>query len=186
MLGPEALSADNAEATLASLDRLAALPCQPSQPKPSTSTSYQKESSYDSDLSSLNMIMDDTRRMQNRPYSTYHSVQEAAKGVLFDLDDSCSQGNMTLPISSLPVPIHSIKDLPEGEGLPKRLVVTVQLPMLNTASEANVDVDAQSLKILAPGKCSLSLTLPSLVKEASITAKWNKTRKDLTITLIKQ
>ena len=183
MLGPDALSAENAEDTLANLDRMSAMPPKPS---PQSATNYQKEySSYDSDLSSLGKIMDDTRRMQHRPSSAYQSVQEAAKGVLFDLSDLSGGASHPTPAALLPEPKYSIEESTErGSALPK-LVIAVQLPMINSASEAIVDVNGQLLKILVPGKCILNLTLPSLVEEGSIKAKWNRSRKDLMISLIK-
>lgn len=182
MLGPDALSAENAEMTLSNLDRMAAMPT-----KPTAQNSHQNDSSHDSGLSSLSKIMEDTKRMQHRPAaSTYQSVQEAAKGVLFDLDDSSNvQSTSGLrPALPLPTPEYSIGDSPEGGRL---LTITVQLPMIESASEANVDVSgSRRLKIHVPGKCSLDLTLPCLVDEDSIKAKWNRSRRDLTISLNKK
>ena len=94
MLGPDALSAENAEATLASLDRMSNMPSkQPAAaPKPAaaaaSSSQYQQESSYESDVLGLSRIVEDASRMQRRPQqSAYHAVHDAAKGVMFDLED---------------------------------------------------------------------------------------------------
>lgn len=92
MLGPDALSAENAEATLASLDRMSNMPSKQPEaaPKPAASSTglYQRESSYESDVLGLSRIVEDANRMQRRPQqSAFHAVHDAAKGVLFDLED---------------------------------------------------------------------------------------------------
>ena len=95
MLGPDALSAENAEATLASLDRMSNMPSKqpaaarkPAAAAESSSGQYQRESSYESDVLGLSRIVEDASRMQRRPQqSAYHAVHDAAKGVMFDLEE---------------------------------------------------------------------------------------------------
>ena len=63
MLGPNALDAENAEDTLAQLDRLSAVPDRRSNGENRSSTSA-VTSNPSSDIAGLSRIMEDTRRLQ--------------------------------------------------------------------------------------------------------------------------
>ncbi|XP_068108062.1 protein kintoun [Hyperolius riggenbachi] len=68
--------------------------------------------------------------------------------------------------------------------VPKELVITVDLPLLNSASEADLKIEGKALSLESQKPAyKLDLKLPYLVEEERGTAQFNKSKKQLVITL---
>lgn len=69
--------------------------------------------------------------------------------------------------------------------IPSELVVTIDLPLLNTTNDANLDVTNKRIRLLSekPAKYRLDINLPYDVKEENGTAKFDKAKRQLIITL---
>lgn len=69
--------------------------------------------------------------------------------------------------------------------IPSELVVTIDLPLLNTTQDANLDVTARRIHLSSekPAKYRLDVNLPYAVKEENGTAKFDKAKRQLVITL---
>lgn len=69
--------------------------------------------------------------------------------------------------------------------VPKELIVTVDLPLLRSAEEATLDVTPRKLYLVSesPAKYKLDVTLPYSVDELNGSAKFDKTKRRLIITL---
>lgn len=70
-------------------------------------------------------------------------------------------------------------------AIPKELVIEINLPLLNSTNEANLDVMEKSLHLQCekPAKYKLDIQLPYSVNEEGGNAKFDKTRRLLIITL---
>ncbi|XP_059174324.1 protein kintoun-like [Physella acuta] len=68
---------------------------------------------------------------------------------------------------------------------PKELVIKIELPLLKTAAQANLDIFEKRLVLtsVAPAAYKLDLALPFPVNEDDGSAKFDKTKKTLTVTL---
>lgn len=69
--------------------------------------------------------------------------------------------------------------------VPKELIVEINLPLLKSSSDMDLDVTEKTIQLVneKPAKYKLNLTLPYQVNEANGTAKFDKDLKKLVITL---
>jgi dynein assembly factor 2, axonemal len=69
--------------------------------------------------------------------------------------------------------------------IPSEIVVTIELPMLNTSQDASIDVTKKRLILYSekPAKYRLDIPLPYEVSEEKGNAKFDKTKRQLIITL---
>lgn len=69
--------------------------------------------------------------------------------------------------------------------IPNELVVTIDLPLLNTTNDANLDVTKKRIHLSSekPAKYRLDINLPYDVKEENGSAKFDKSKRQLIITL---
>ena len=69
--------------------------------------------------------------------------------------------------------------------VPKELVVTIDLPLLNTTQDANLDVTKKRIELSSekPAKYRLSINLPYDVIEENGSARFEKVKRQLVITL---
>lgn len=69
--------------------------------------------------------------------------------------------------------------------IPSEIVVTIELPLLNTSQDANLDVTKKHLYLCSekPAKYRLDIPLPYEVCEENGTAKFDKSKRQLVITL---
>lgn len=69
--------------------------------------------------------------------------------------------------------------------IPNELVVTIDLPLLNTTNEANLDVTNKRIHLSSekPAKYRLDINLPYDVKEDNGSAKFDKSKRQLIVTL---
>lgn len=69
--------------------------------------------------------------------------------------------------------------------IPKELVVTIDLPLLNCTLDANLDVTSNQIYLCSekPSKYKLKVQLPYTVNEVNGTAKFDKSKRQLVITL---
>lgn len=77
------------------------------------------------------------------------------------------------------------RDSKFNAAVPKELIVEINLPLLKSSSDMNLDVTEKTVQLLSdkPAKYKLSLTLPYEVNEVNGTAKFDKDLKKLVITL---
>ncbi|XP_069672843.1 protein kintoun [Periplaneta americana] len=77
------------------------------------------------------------------------------------------------------------KDAKMNATIPKELVIEVQLPLLNTSADMDLDVTHKSISLTSekPAKYKLHLTLPYSVNEEAGTAKFIQNLRMLVITL---
>ncbi|KAF7275079.1 hypothetical protein GWI33_012205 [Rhynchophorus ferrugineus] len=77
------------------------------------------------------------------------------------------------------------KDAKINAAIPKELIVEVDLPLLKSSSDMNLDVTEKTVQVTSenPAKYKLNLTLPYQVNELNGNAKFDKDMKKLTITL---
>lgn len=77
------------------------------------------------------------------------------------------------------------KNAKMNAAIPKELVVEINLPLLNSTNEANLDVMEKSLHLQCekPAKYKLDIQLPYSVNEEAGNAKFDKARRLLIITL---
>lgn len=70
-------------------------------------------------------------------------------------------------------------------AIPSELVVTIELPMLTTSGEANLDVTSKRLFLCSekPAKYRLDIPLPYAVSEERGSAKFDKSKRQLIVTL---
>jgi len=92
------------------------------------------------------------------------------RGELDMSDALASSGSRELPISRRP----------------KELVVRLELPLLESAGDMDLDIKGGFLEFTVPGVYNLKHKLPFPVDEGSGDAKYNKTLKVLTVTLTVQ
>lgn len=69
--------------------------------------------------------------------------------------------------------------------IPSEIIVTIDLPLLNTTHDANLDVTNKKIHLLSekPAKYRLDIDLPYDVKEENGSAKFDKAKRQLVITL---
>lgn len=69
--------------------------------------------------------------------------------------------------------------------VPHELAVTIDLPLLNTTEDANLDVTSKGISLLSekPAKYKLNIALPYEVNEENGNAKFDKSKRQLIITL---
>lgn len=69
--------------------------------------------------------------------------------------------------------------------IPSELVVTIDLPLLNTTNDANLDVTNKRIHLSSekPAKYRLDINLPYDVKEENGSAKFDKSKRQLIVTL---
>lgn len=69
--------------------------------------------------------------------------------------------------------------------IPHELVVTIDLPLLNTTEDANLDVSSKRITLASdkPAKYKLDIALPYEVNEENGNAKFDKSKRQLIITL---
>lgn len=69
--------------------------------------------------------------------------------------------------------------------IPNELVITIDLPLLNTTQQADLDVTDKRILLTSekPAKYRLEINLPYEVKEENGSAKFDKTKRQLCITL---
>lgn len=69
--------------------------------------------------------------------------------------------------------------------IPKQLVITIDLPLLNCTQDANLDVTDNHIYLCSenPSKYKLKVQLPYTVNEVNGTAKFDKSKRQLVITL---
>lgn len=69
--------------------------------------------------------------------------------------------------------------------IPSELVVTIDLPLLNTTQDANLDVTNKRIHLMSekPAKYRLDINLPYEVKEENGNARFDKAKRQLIITL---
>lgn len=69
--------------------------------------------------------------------------------------------------------------------IPSEIVVTIELPLLNTTQDANLDVTNKRIHLMSekPAKYRLDINLPYDVKEDNGTARFDKAKRQLIITL---
>uniref|UniRef100_A0A0A9ZGU2 Protein kintoun n=1 Tax=Lygus hesperus TaxID=30085 RepID=A0A0A9ZGU2_LYGHE len=77
------------------------------------------------------------------------------------------------------------KDAKMMAAIPEELVIEIPLPLLRSANDANLDVREKCLSLVSekPAKYKLEITLPYVVDDDNGTAKFDKDRKILTVTL---
>ncbi|GAX83905.1 hypothetical protein CEUSTIGMA_g11329.t1 [Chlamydomonas eustigma] len=192
MLGPDALSPEHAEDTLVKMDRLASQPQPQQQP---TSSKRPGSSSTEADILGLSRLIDDATK-QRKPQPVFQSVHEAAKGVLFDLDDDNGRGDAGRRSSAqtsshsqqtLPEPEFNVKyvDADDKQGIKQHMEVTILLPNTQSVSEAQVDISSSGLKLEVPGACALKVVARFVVDDSLATAKWINSKKQLRVMLPK-
>lgn len=74
----------------------------------------------------------------------------------------------------------------EGDGeIPDELLLSVELPLLPTSASLNLDIIERKLSVLSqkPAKYKLDVDLPQTIDEDKCSAKFDKTKRILTITL---
>lgn len=70
--------------------------------------------------------------------------------------------------------------------IPHELVVTIDLPLLTTTEDANLDVSSKKISLISekPAKYKLDIALPYEVNEENGSAKFDKSKRQLVITLL--
>lgn len=77
------------------------------------------------------------------------------------------------------------KDAKLNAAIPKELVIEINLPLLKSSSDIQLDVTEKTVQLLSekPSKYKLNLTLPYSIHESSGSAKFDKDLKKIVITL---
>ena len=84
-------------------------------------------------------------------------MHDAAKGVLFDLDDNSGGRGGSQPVGpsgvtawsgGLPQPDHWVEEVEADSDGPARIVVHISLPMIGGAAEADLDMGSTMLKVI--------------------------------------
>lgn len=86
------------------------------------------------------------------------------------------------------VELHEMTDELDAKlnlTIPHELVVTIDLPLLTTTEDANLDVSSKRISLISekPSKYKLEIALPYEVNEENGNAKFDKSNRQLVITL---
>mmetsp|Transcript_14091 Transcript_14091/g.30552 ORF Transcript_14091/g.30552 Transcript_14091/m.30552 type:complete len:284 (-) Transcript_14091:347-1198(-) len=198
-LAPDALKPENADDTLKELDRISGFAKRPLEG--TTASSSSRAAAPAADAAAMASLLSAPAHAPARlaaSASMYEGVREAAAGVLYDVGDddgkgggnsrTAAPGAPTTPpglLNQLEEPRHELLDLPADAAGPARLQLTLQLPKISSAAEAQLDVGRQAIRVFVPSVYRALVTLPCSVRDEESSAKWVKAKKVLVITVPK-
>ncbi|XP_063799301.1 PIH1 domain-containing protein 2 [Pseudophryne corroboree] len=80
-------------------------------------------------------------------------------------------------------PQHELSVTKDESGKPHKVILTAELQGVRSVSGCDLSVSKKDLMLEVPGRYKLHLDLPEVVNEETVTAKYNKANKTLTVTM---